>query len=173
VPGKVGKAATYRLRTLDTDQQAVSPWPGGGLRMLDQRLTVRPNGSASTAELVSQAASQISTLVRGEIALGKAELMEKGKRAGVGGGLLGGAGVLAIYGVGLLLALFVALLDLVLPLWLAILVVMVVVFAAAAIAGLIGKKKIESAGPAVPQETASSVQADLETVKVAFREGRR
>ena len=141
--------------------------------MLDQKPVARPNGAASTAELVSQAASQISTLVRDELALGKAELAEKGKRAGLGGGLLGGAGVLAIYGVGLLLALFVALLDLVWPLWLAILVVMVVVFGAAVIAGLIGRNKIQSAGPAVPEETASSVQADLQTVKEAFRGGRR
>jgi hypothetical protein len=141
--------------------------------VLDQKPYAGPNGAASTAELVSQAASQISTLVRDELALGKAELAEKGKRVGLGGGLLGGAGVLVIYGLGLLLALFVALLDLVWPLWLAILVVTVVVFAAAAIAGLIGRMKIKSAGPAVPEETASSVQADLQTVKDAFRVGRR
>ncbi len=141
--------------------------------MLDQKPSARPDGAASTAELVSQAASQISTLVRDELALGKAELAEKGKRAGLGGGLLAGAGVLAIYGTGLLLALFVALLDLVWPLWLAILVVMVVVFAAVVTAGLIGKKKVKSAGSAVPGETASSVQADLQTVKAAFRGGRR
>jgi protein-S-isoprenylcysteine O-methyltransferase Ste14 len=141
--------------------------------VLDQKPLVRPNGSASTAELVSQAASQISTLVRDELALGKAELAEKGKRAGLGGGLLGTAGILAIYGVGLVLALFVALLDLVWSLWLAILVVTLVVFACAGIAALVGKKKIESAGSAVPQQTASSVQADVQAVKDAFREGRR
>ncbi len=66
-----------------------------------------------------------------------------------------------------------ALLDLVWPVWLAILVVLVVVFATVAILGLIGKKKVQSAGPAVPQEIASSVQADLQAVKDGFREGRR
>jgi Putative Actinobacterial Holin-X, holin superfamily III len=141
--------------------------------VLDQKPYTRPNGAVSTAELVSQAASQISTLVRDELALGKAELAEKGKRAGLGGGLLGTAGVLGIYGVGLLLALFVALLDLVWPLWLAILVVTLVVFGCVAIAAFVGKKKVQSAGSAVPQETASSVQADVQAVKVAFREGRR
>lgn len=140
--------------------------------MLDQKPLVRPNGAASTAELVSKAASQISTLVRDELALAKAELAEKGKRAGLGGGLMGAAGVLAVYGVGLVLAVFVALLDLVWPLWLAILVITIVVFATAAVLLLVGKKKIESAGPAVPQETASRLQADLQTVKDAFREGR-
>jgi hypothetical protein len=141
--------------------------------VLDQKPSVRPNGAASTAELVSQAASQISILVRDELALGKAELAEKGKRAGLGGGLLGTAGILAIYGVGLVLALLVALLELVWPLWLAILVITLVVFACAGIAALVGKKKIVSAGSAVPLQTASSVQADVKAVKDAFREGRR
>jgi uncharacterized membrane protein YqjE len=69
----------------------------------------------STSELVGQAAAQISTLVRDELALAKTELAEKGKRAGLGGGLFGGAAVLALYGLGLLLALAVVLLDLVWP----------------------------------------------------------
>jgi hypothetical protein len=79
---------------------------------------------ASTAERVSQAAAQVSTLVRDELALAKLELAEKGKRAGVAGGLFGGAAVLAAYGMGLLLTLAVVLLDVVWPLWLAVLVVM-------------------------------------------------
>ncbi len=132
----------------------------------------RPNG-ASTAELVSQAASQISTLVRDELALGRAELMEKGKRVGLGGGLLGAAGVLAIYGFGVFLALAVVVLDLVWPLWLAVLVVLAVVLVAAALAAFVGKRKIDSATPAVPTETADRIKADVQVVKDAFRDGRR
>jgi protein-S-isoprenylcysteine O-methyltransferase Ste14 len=132
----------------------------------------RPDG-ASTAELVSLAASQISTLVRDELALGRAELMEKGKRAGLGGGLFGAAGVLGIYGFGLFLALFVVLLDLVWPLWLAVLVVLVVVLAVAALAAFIGKRTINSATPAVPTETADRIKTDVQVVKDAFRDGRR
>ena len=140
--------------------------------MVSEQQTLRRNG-ASTAELVSQAASQISTLVRDELALGRAELMAKGKRAGLGGGLFGAAGVLAIYATGLFVALAVALLDLAWPLWLAILVVLVVVVAAAAVAAFVGKKKLESATPAVPTERADSVRADVQVVKDAFRDGRR
>jgi uncharacterized membrane protein YqjE len=126
----------------------------------------------STSELVNQAAAQISTLVRDELALAKAELAEKGKRAGIGGGLFGGAGVLALYGLGLLLALAVVLLDLVWPLWLAVLVVMVVVFAAAGVAALIGRRELKNAVPPVPQDAVASTQADVQTVKTAVREGR-
>ena len=70
---------------------------------------------ASTADLVGRAATQISTLVRDELALARAEMVEKGKRAGIGGGLLGGAAMLALYGLGLFLVLLVVLLDLVWP----------------------------------------------------------
>ncbi|MEV6851127.1 phage holin family protein [Actinoplanes sp. NPDC051411] len=128
--------------------------------------------TASTADLVNQAAGQVSTLVRDELALAKLELAEKGKRAGLGGGLFGGAAVLGLYGLGLLLAVAVAALDLVWPLWLAALVVMVVVFAAAGIAALMGRRKLKAAAPPVPAETIANVGADVRTVKTSVREGR-
>jgi uncharacterized membrane protein YqjE len=128
--------------------------------------------AASTSDLVSQAAAQISTLVRDELALAKLELTEKGKRAGLGGGLFGGAAALALYGLGLLLVLAVVLLDLAWPLWLAVLIVMVVVFAAAGVAALLGKQKLAAAAPQVPKDAIASTQADVQTVKNAVREGR-
>jgi hypothetical protein len=88
---------------------------------------------ASTAELIDRAARRVSTLVRDELALARSELAAKGRRAGLGGGLFGAAGLLVGYGVGLLFALVVVLLALVWPTWLALLVVMVSVFAAAAV----------------------------------------
>src|SRR3954470_16360965 len=131
-----------------------------------------PQQPASTADLVSQAAAQISTLVRDELTLAKLELTEKGKRAGIGGGLLGGAAVLGLYGLGLLLALAVVLLDLAWPLWLALLVVLFVVLAAAGIVALLGKQKLKAAVPPVPSDAVASTQADVQTVKNAVREGR-
>ena len=131
-----------------------------------------PAPPASTSDLVSQAAAQISTLVRDELALAKLELTEKGKRAGIGGGLFGGAAVLGLYGLGLLLALAVVLLDLVWPLWLALLVMLVVVLAAAGVAALIGKRKLTAAVPPVPSAAVASTKADVRTVKNAVREGR-
>lgn len=129
-------------------------------------------GAPSTSDLVSQAAAQISTLVRDELALAKLELAEKGKRAGLGGGLLGGAAVLALYGLGLLITLAVVLLDLIWPLWLAGLVVMVVLFVAAGVAALLGKKKLKAATPPVPSDTIASVEADVQAVKTAAQQGR-
>jgi hypothetical protein len=129
--------------------------------------------SASTGELVSRLSEQVSTLVKDELALARAEMTEKGKRAGKGAGLLGGGGVLALYGVGLLLATIVALLDLAWPTWVAALVVTVVVFAVAGVLALLGRNQVKQATPPVPERAKESVAADVDTEKAAVKEGRR
>jgi hypothetical protein len=125
-----------------------------------------------TSELVSQLSEQVSTLVRDELTLARLEMVEKGKRAGVGAGLLGGAGVVALYGVGALLVAVGAALALVMPVWLAALIVTVVVFAIAGVAALVGKKQVQQALPPEPEEAMASGKRDVDTVKTAIKEGR-
>ena len=125
-----------------------------------------------TADLVRQLSQQVSTLVRDELALARIEMVEKGKRAGTGAGLLGGAGVMALYGVGGLLVTAGAALALVMPVWAAALIVTVVLFAAAGIAALLGKKQVSQALPPEPTDAMASGRRDVETVKTAIREGR-
>jgi uncharacterized membrane protein YqjE len=132
----------------------------------------RPVTDQSTSELVQRASEQISRLVRDEMALAKAELTEKGKHAGIGVGLFGGGGVLAMYGVGALIATLIIVLDLFLPLWLAALIVTVVLFAIAGILALLGKRQVTKASPPEPQEAVASVKADVDEVKHAVRAGR-
>ena len=136
-----------------------------------QSRTVLP-ADASTAELVSHMSEQVSTLVRDELALARVEMTEKGKRAGKGAGLLGGAGVLALYGVSALLVTIVAALALVWPTWLAALVVTVVVFAAAGVAALLGKRQVKQAVPPAPTAAVDSTKRDVDAVKTAVRDGR-
>ncbi|MFI5495049.1 phage holin family protein [Actinoplanes sp. NPDC051859] len=139
--------------------------------MSDTRM--RQDGSEAPAGvLVTQLTEQVSTLVREELALARTEMAEKGKRAGTGIGMLGGAGVLALYGVSALLLTAGAALALVWPVWLAALTVMVVVFAAAGIAALIGKKQVEQAVPPAPTAAVDSAKRDVDAVKNAVREGR-
>src|SRR5688572_31389683 len=88
----------------------------------------RPVGEQSTSELVQRASEQISRLVRDELALAKAELAEKGRHAGIGVGLFGGGGALALYGLGVLITTAILALDLVMAAWLAALIVGVVLF---------------------------------------------
>ncbi|HEV7961390.1 MAG TPA: phage holin family protein [Actinoplanes sp.] len=130
----------------------------------------RPATDQSTAELVQRASEQITRLLRDEIALAKAELAEKGKHAGVGVGLFGGAGVLALYGVGAMVATLIIVLDLFLALWLAALIVTVVLFLVAGILALLGKKQVTKAVPPEPTEAVASVKADVDEVKHAVKD---
>ncbi|GAA3917727.1 phage holin family protein [Actinoplanes auranticolor] len=130
---------------------------------------VRPGTDQSTSELVQKASEQISRLVKDEIALAKAELTEKGKHAGIGVGLFGGGGVLAMYGVGALFATLIIVLDLFLPLWLAALIVTVVLFAAAGVLALLGKKQVTQAVPPEPSDAIASAKADVDEVKHAIK----
>ena len=120
--------------------------------------------NATTGELITRLSTQVSELVRGEIALAKAELAQKGKRAGIGAGLAGAAGVLALYGVGALITTVIAALALVLPVWAAALIVAVVIFIVAGVLGLLGKNQIQRATPAIPEITVESVKRDVATV---------
>lgn len=115
--------------------------------------------------VVHRLSEQIPELVRSEIRLAQAELTEKGKHAGVGIGLFSGAGLLALYGLGALLTTAVVALDLALPLWLSALIVTVVLFAAAGVAALLGKKQVSQATPAAPERAIAGVKGDVEAVK--------
>src|SRR3954447_7435100 len=95
--------------------------------------------------VVHRLSEQIPELVRSEMRLAQAEMVEKGKHAGTGIGMFGGAGLLALYGLAGLFATAIIALDLVLPLWLSALIVTVVLFIAAAIAALLGKKQVSQA----------------------------
>jgi hypothetical protein len=128
-----------------------------------------PPADASAGELVKAMSADLSRLVRNEMQLAQTELSAKAKTAGVGVGAFGAAGVLALYGLGVLLAAAVLGLALVLPAWLAALIVGVVVLAIAGIAALIGKKKVEEAAPAVPERTVASVKEDVAEIKESIQ----
>ncbi len=130
----------------------------------------RPATEQSTSELVQRASEQISRLVRDELALARVELTEKGKHAGIGVGLFGGGGVLALYGLGALLIAVGLLLDLVMPNWVAALIVAVVLFLVAGVMALVGKKQVSQAVPPMPKAAADSVRADVDTVKAAVKD---
>ena len=88
------------------------------------RASSRTKGQdASTAQLLTRLSEMTSQLVKDELRLATAELTPKGKKAGMGAGLFGGAGVTALFGVGALVACAILALDLVLSVWLAALLV--------------------------------------------------
>lgn len=130
----------------------------------------RPVAEQSTAELVQRATEQVSRLVREELALARIELAEKGRHAGIGVGLFGGGGAMALYGLGALVAAGVLALALVIPAWAAALVVAATLFLLAGLLALIGRRQVRQAVPAVPSATADSLRADVRTVTSAVRD---
>lgn len=119
----------------------------------------------SMGELVSSLSEQTSLLVRDEIKLGMKELAEKGKHAGIGVGMFGAAGIVALYGGGALVAMGIGLLALAMEVWAAALIVAVLLFATAAVLALLGKKQVVEAVPPAPEEAVAGLKADLDTVK--------
>lgn len=127
-------------------------------------------GEPTTGRLVHDLTEQTRELVRGEVALAKAELGDTVKHAGIGAGLFGGAGLIALYGVGALVTAAIAGLAVVLDVWLAALIVGVVLLAVAGVAALLGKKQVTQATPAVPA-TQRGVQRDVATLKEGTHRG--
>jgi hypothetical protein len=126
----------------------------------------KSQADASIGELVSQLSSQTSRLVRDEMKLAQNEFRESAKHAGLGAGLLSVAGLLAVLGLATFVASAVAALSLVLPVWAAALIIGIVLFVAAGIAGLISKKEVEQTSP-VPQQTLANIKQDIDEVKEA------
>jgi len=117
------------------------------------------------AELIQQATRQTQTLVRDEIRLAQLELTEKGKKAGMGAGMFGGAGGLAIYGFGALVAGLILLLATAIDGWAAAFIVAAALFAIAGVLALTGKKQIDEATPPQPEQAVASVQRDVDELK--------
>jgi tetrahydromethanopterin S-methyltransferase subunit C len=124
---------------------------------------------ASVSDLVRQASEQLSRLIREEMALARAEMVDKGKQAGIGAGLLGGGGLVALYGVGALLTAVVLALAEAMPAWLAALIVAVVLFVVAGVLALMGRNRVKQSTPPVPEEAVQSVRADIDEVKERAR----
>jgi hypothetical protein len=132
-----------------------------------------PTQEASTAELIKRLTEQSNRLIHDELELLKAELRTKGKRAGLGAGLFGGAGVFGLLGLGALTAAAIAALATAMDTWLAALIVAVVWGAVAGVMALRGKKEIDQALPPVPEERVESVKEDVQWTKTRAQQGRR
>ena len=115
-------------------------------------------------ELVKELSSQTSTLVRQEIELARAELQQKGKLAGKGAGMLGGAAIAALLALGALTAGLVALLDTAMATWVAALIVMALWAVVALVLAKAGQKSLQKATPPAPQ-TVETVKEDIQWAK--------
>ena len=117
------------------------------------------------SELLKRASEQTSRLVREEMRLAQLEMQQKAKHAGIGAGMLGAGGLVALFGVAALIAAIVLLLSTAMDAWLAALIVAVVLLAAAGAMALAGKSQVEEAAPPKPEAAIDSVHDDIDEIK--------
>jgi sporulation protein YlmC with PRC-barrel domain len=116
-------------------------------------------------DLFKQAKSQAQDLVGTEVKLAKAEMGEKVKEVGIGAGMFGGAGYVGYLAtLALMLTVIFALAEF-MPGWVAALIVTVVLGATAAVLAMKAKKRMQEAGPPIPEQTIESVKQTMQTVK--------
>src|SRR5919106_3169206 len=136
----------------------------------DHNNNLREHG---TGELLKELSDHTTTLVRQEIELAKAELTEKGKKAGMGAGMFGGAGLFGLFAFAALTAAFIGAVDLAVPFWAAALIVAAVYGAIAGVLALTGKNKVQEATPPVPEEAVDNVKEDVAWTKQRAQAGRQ
>jgi len=133
--------------------------------------TTRPE-DASLAELGQRLSEQTTRLVQQEVGRAKAELSEKGKKIGAGAGAFSAAGLLGLFGLGVFTAAVILALATAVTAWVAALIVAAVYLAVAGVLALVGKGKVESATPPLPEQAIASSKQDVEEVKARAKEGR-
>lgn len=119
----------------------------------------------STGDLVKLLSEQVSVLAHDELKLAQLEMTRKGKQAGMGAGMLGGGGLIALYGVGCLIACAIIAISGVVSAWLAALIVGAALLAVAAIAALLGKSRLQKSTPPVPRQAVASIKTDVNVIK--------
>ena len=127
----------------------------------------------SMGELFKQLSNDLSTLVRQELELARVEMTETGKKAGLGIGMFGGAGVVGLVALLTFTTCIVAALATGMKVWLAALIVTVVYVAIAAGLALLAKKRVAEATPPVPKQTLETVKEDVQWAKTQMPSGSR
>ena len=132
---------------------------------------------ASIGELFKRLSSDMTLLMRQEFELFRTEMTEKtlrtGKRVGEGAGMLSGAAVAGLMALASLTATVILMLALVMPAWVAALIVTVVYGVTAAVLAVSGKRKIEDITAPIPTQTIETVKEDVEWAKTQTRSVRR
>jgi uncharacterized membrane protein YqjE len=124
-----------------------------------------PEREASTSELVKQLSEQVSMLVRDELKMAKLELTRKGRFAGLGMGMYGASGLIALYAIACLIAaVIIAIAGEIRP-WLAALIVGLVLLVVSGVAAFMGRSRMRRATPLMPEQAVEGTKADVEEVK--------
>jgi hypothetical protein len=149
------------MATGETPSQTPTRDPGRDLR------------EESMGALFTQLSDDLSTLMRQELQLARAEMAEKGRKAGLGIGMFGGAGIITFLALQALTACLVALLATAMDVWIAALIITVVYAAAAAGLALSGRQQVSAAAPPVPEQTTETLKEDVQWAKTQLPSGKK
>jgi uncharacterized membrane protein YqjE len=123
----------------------------------------------STGELVKMVTEQVSVLVRDELKLAQLEMTAKGKQAGKGVGMMGGGGLVALYGVACLIACVIIAISHSLQAWLSALIVGAALLLVAAVLAALGRSHMRKATPPMPTQAVDSVKTDVAEIRERVR----
>lgn len=116
------------------------------------------------SELVGRLSREASLLIKQEMDLAKAELAVNGRVVGIGAAMIGAGGMFGMGAFAALTAAIILALALVMPAWLAALVVTILYGAVAGSMALAGKQRVSKAQPLIPQ-TLETLKEDLDWIK--------
>ena len=127
------------------------------------RSVVHP-AEGSTGDIVRSIIGDIQEIIHSEVRLAKAELTETARKAGKAGGLLGGAAICGLFATACFVATVVAALALVMPVWLAALLMGFFLTCTAFGMYLGGRGRWTQVNP-VPGRTVQTLKDDVAWVK--------
>jgi uncharacterized membrane protein YqjE len=139
----------------------------------DARASDHSRRDEPMGQLFKELSQDLSTLMRQELRLAQAEMTEKGKNAGVGIGMFGGAGVVSFLALQALTACLVALLSTAMKVWIAALIVTVVYAVIGGVLALMGKSRVSAAAPPVPEQTTETLKEDMQWAKTQLQSGKK
>lgn len=132
----------------------------------EPRAAAESNGR-SIGDVLKDIGSSIQDIVRWEIKLAKIEVADSARRARSSSIMLGGGGLLAIFAIGFLLLAAMFALEIVLPAWLAALIIGVLLCIGAAVGLSIGRDRLKAIQ--APNKTMQTVREDLQWMKEQAR----
>ncbi len=132
--------------------------------------SMRTSQERTIGQLVAQVTDDLSVIVRTELQLAKTEISAQLGTAGKGAGMLAGAGVVALYGLGLLFIALSLVIAIWLPAWAGFLIMAVVLFVVTAVLALLGRKALTQVNPR-PERAIANAQETINMVKSAGQSG--
>jgi hypothetical protein len=121
-------------------------------------------GERSAGEIMQDVLRDVGEVVRGEVRLARAEISEKASKAGKAGGMFGGAALFGLMGFGSLVVAGIAALAILMPLWLAALLMGIFLACLGAAAYAAGKARMKEIDP-VPERTVRTIKEDVQWAK--------